>query len=72
MFDKFFKLALIILTAALLFVVYSTTQKGRYQPITQYEGSLGIIDTQQGVIYMLDIESDQWTVIKPFVPNRAI
>jgi hypothetical protein len=72
MFDKLFKLILIILLAAFLFIFYSTTQKGRYQLITQYEGSLGIFDTQQGVVYMLDIESDQWSVIKPFVPNRSI
>ena len=72
MFDKFFKSALILVIIAFLFVFYSTTQKGRYQPITEYEGSLGIFDTQKGVVYMLDIENDQWTLIKPFTASKQI
>jgi len=72
MFDKFFKITLIILLTTLLLILYASMQKGRYQPVTQYEGSLGIFDTQQGVIYMLDIETDQWSVIRPFVPTKAI
>jgi hypothetical protein len=72
MFDKFFKSALILVIIAFLFVFYATTQKGRFQPITDYEGSLGIFDTQKGVVYMLDIENDQWTLIKPFTASKQI
>ncbi len=72
MFDKVFKSLLLLFLVAFLFVFYSTTQKGRFQPITQYEGSIGIFDTKNGVVYMLDIENDEWTLIKPFTKNRPI
>ena len=61
-----------MILAAFLFLFNATIQKGRFQPVTQYEGSLGIFDTQKGVVYMLDIERDQWTLIKPFTPSRPI
>ncbi len=72
MFDKVFKSLLLLVLVAFLFVFYLTTQKGRFQPITQYEGNLGIFDTKNGVVYMLDIENDEWTLIKPFTKNRPI
>jgi hypothetical protein len=72
MIDKIFKIGLLVAIMLFLFVYYSTTQKGRYEAITQYEGSIGILDTQQGVMYMLDIENDQWTLIKPFSTSRPI
>ncbi len=72
MFDKVFKSLLILVLIAFLFIFYSTTQKGRFQPITHYEGSLGIFDTKNGVVYMLDLEKDEWTLIKPFTQNHPI
>ena len=70
MVDKIFKIGLLAAIAFFLFLYYTTAQQGRYQAITEYEGSLGIFDTQQGVVYMLDLESDEWTLIKPFSPSR--
>jgi hypothetical protein len=60
-----------MLIAIIVFLVlfYAASQTDRYQAITQYEGSIGIFDTRKGVIYMLDIEKDEWTVIKPFAPS---
>lgn len=40
--------------------------------MTQYEGNLRIFDTQNGIVYMLDIEKDECTLIKPFTRNRPI
>lgn len=71
MVDKIFKIGLLAAIAFFLFLYHTTAQQGRYQAITEYEGSLGIFDTQQGVVYMLDIESDEWTIIKPFSPSRS-
>jgi hypothetical protein len=70
MIDKIFKVGLLAAILLFLFVYYSTSQQGRYEAITEYEGSIGILDTRQGVVYMLDIETDQWTLIKPFSPTR--
>jgi hypothetical protein len=72
MMDKIFKIGLLIAVALFLYLYNSAAQMGRYQAITDYEGSLGILDTRQGVVYLLDIESDQWTLIKPFSPSRPI
>jgi len=72
MIDKIFKIGMLIAAALLLYLYNSAAQMGRYQAITEYEGSLGILDTRQGVVYLLDIESDQWTLIKPFSPSRPI
>jgi hypothetical protein len=72
MMDKIFKIGLLIAVALFLYLYNSAAQMGRYQAITEYEGSLGILDTRQGVVYLLDIESDQWTLIKPFSPSRPI
>ncbi len=70
MIDKIFKIGLLIILVLYLIVFYNASQKDRYQAITQYEGNIGIFDTRQGVAYMLDIENDEWTVIKPFSPTR--
>ncbi|HSB35045.1 MAG TPA: hypothetical protein VLG39_11355 [Nitrospirota bacterium] len=72
MMDKVLKISLIAAIALFLYLYYTVSQQGRYQAITEYEGSLGILDTRQGVVYMLDIESDEWTLIKPFSPSRPI
>jgi hypothetical protein len=72
MMDKIFKIGLLAAIALFLFFYHTAAQQGRYEAITEYEGSLGILDTQQGVVYMLDIESDEWTLIKPFSPTRPI
>jgi hypothetical protein len=72
MVDKIFKISLLAAIALFLFLYYTAAQQGRYEAITEYEGSLGILDTRQGVVYMLDIESDEWTLIKPFSPTRSI
>ncbi len=70
MIDKIFKIGLLIILTLYLFVFYTASQKDRFQVITQYEGNIGIFDTRQGVAYMLDMENDEWTVIKPFSPTR--
>jgi hypothetical protein len=70
MIDKVFKIGLLLTIIAFLLLFYSASQTDRYQIVTQYEGSIGIFDTRQGVLYMLDIEKDEWTVIKPFTSNR--
>lgn len=70
MLDKIFKIGLLIAIGVFLAIFYSASQTDRYQVITQYEGSIGIFDTRQGVVYMLDIEKDEWSVIKPFTQNR--
>lgn len=72
MVDKIFKIVLLAAILAFLILYHTAAQQGRYQAITEYEGSLGIIDTQQGVVYMLDIESDEWTLIKPSSPSRPM
>ena len=72
MMDKIFKIGVLIAVALFLYIYNSAAQLGRYQAITEYEGSLGILDTRQGVVYLLDIENDQWTLIKPFSPSRPI
>jgi len=72
MIDKIFKIGLLIVLILLLAVFYSASQKNRYQVVTEYEGSIGIFDTRAGVVYMLDIENDQWSVIKPFTPRHTI
>ena len=72
MIDKIFKIGLLILLMLFLAVYYSASQKDRYQVVTEYEGSIGIFDTQAGVVYMLDIENDQWSVVKPFSPRQTI
>ncbi|HET6364946.1 MAG: hypothetical protein ACM30F_02190 [Nitrospirota bacterium] len=72
MIDKIFKIGLLIVLILLLAVFYSASQNDRYQVVTQYEGSIGIFDARAGVVYMLDIENDQWSVIKPFTPRQAI
>jgi hypothetical protein len=72
MMDKIFKIGLLIAVVLFLYLYNTAVQNGRYEAITEYEGSLGILDTRQGVIYMLDIESDEWTLIKPFSPSRPI
>jgi hypothetical protein len=71
MVDRIFKIAVVIAIVVFLILFYAASQTDRYQVITQYEGSIGIFDTRQGVIYMLDIEKDEWTVIKPFAPSGA-
>jgi len=70
MVDKIFKIGLLVVLTFFLLLFYSSLQKDRYQVVTEYEGNIGIFDTRQGVVYMLDVESDQWTVIKPFSPTR--
>jgi len=70
MVDKIFKMGLLVVLFLFLFLFYSSLQRDRYQVITEYEGNIGIFDTRQGVVYMLDVETDQWTVIKPFSPAR--
>jgi hypothetical protein len=72
MIDKIFKIGLLILLMLLLAVYYSASQQDRYQVVTEYEGSIGIFDARSGVVYMLDIESDQWSLIKPFTPRQTI
>lgn len=72
MIDKIFKVGLLIAIAIFLVICFSATQKERYEIVTQYEGSMGIFDNQLGVVYMLDLETDQWTVIKPFTRTRSI
>ena len=70
MIDKIFKIGLLVAAVVFLLLYYSASLTDRYQIVTQYEGSIGIFDTRQGVVYMLDIEKDEWTVIKPFTSNR--
>ncbi len=70
MVDKIFKIGLLVAIAVFLLLYYSASLTDRYQVVTQYEGSIGIFDSRQGVLYMLDVEKDEWSVIKPFVPNR--
>ncbi len=70
MIDKFFKIGLLIAIMVFLAIFYTSSQNDHYQVITEYEGSLGIFDTRKGVVYMLDVETDQWTVIRPFSPSR--
>ncbi len=65
MIDKIFKIGLLIVLIIFLVLLYSSLQKDRYQVLTEYEGRIGIFDTRAGVIYMLDIENDQWSEIKP-------
>ncbi len=72
MFDKIFKTGLLIAIVIFLVICFTATQKSRYEIVTQYEGSMGIFDNQLGVVYMLDLETDQWTVIKPFTRSRSI
>jgi hypothetical protein len=70
--DKIFKIGLLIVLILFLAVFYSASQNDRYQVVTQYEGSIGIFDAREGIVYMLDIENDQWSVIKPFTQRQAI
>lgn len=70
MLDTVFKIGILIAIAVFLVLFFSASQIDRYQVITQYEGSIGIFDSRQGVVYMLDIEKDEWSVIKPFSPTR--
>ncbi len=70
MIDKIFKIGLLITIIVFLALFYSASQTDRYQIVTQYEGNIGIFDTRKGVLYMLDIEKDEWTVIKPFTSNK--
>ncbi len=72
MIDKIFKIGLLIAIMLFLVICFNATQKSRYEIVTQYEGSVGIFDNQMGVVYMLDLETDQWTVIKPFTRSRSI
>lgn len=72
MIDKIFKIGLLIAIMIFLVICFNATQKNRYEIVTQYEGSMGIFDSQLGVVYMLDLETDQWTVIKPFTRSRSI
>ena len=72
MIDKIFKIGLLIAIMLFLVICFNATQKSRYEIVTQYEGSMGIFDSQSGVVYMLDLETDQWTVIKPFTRSRSI
>ena len=70
MVDKIFKIGLLIAITVFLVLFSNASQTDRYQVVTQYEGSLGIFDSRQGVVYMLDIENDEWTVIKPFTSSH--
>ncbi len=72
MIDKIFKMGLLIVLIIFLVLFYSSLQKDRYQVLTEYEGSIGIFDTRAGVIYMLDIEKDQWSEIKPSTSSQTI
>jgi hypothetical protein len=72
MIDKIFKIGLLIAIMIFLVICFTATQKNRYEIVTQYEGSMGIFDNQLGVVYLLDLETDQWTVIKPFSRSRSI
>jgi hypothetical protein len=72
MMDKIFKIGLLIAASLFLYFYNAAAQIGRYQTVTEYEGSIGILDTRQGVVYMLDIESDQWSLIKPFSPSHPV
>ena len=56
MLDTVFKIGILIAIAVFLVLFFSASQIDRYQVITQYEGSIGIVDSRQGVVYMLDIE----------------
>ncbi len=72
MVDKIFKIGLLIAIIIFLVICVNATQKSRYEIVTQYEGSMGIFDSQLGVVYMLDLETDQWTLIKPFTRSQSI
>ena len=72
MIDKIFKIGALIMLVLFLAVYYTSVQNNRYQAITEYEGSIGIFDTRQGVAYMLDIQNDEWTIVKPFTPTRTL
>ena len=72
MFEKVFKISLLIVLVVFLVIFYMSSQKGRYEVVTVYEGSVGIFDGQFGVLYLLDLETDQWTVIKPFSRSQPI
>jgi hypothetical protein len=72
MIDKIFKIGLLIVLILFLVVFYSASQKDRYQIVTEYEGSIGIFDTRAGIVYMLDVENDQWSEINPFMPRQTI
>lgn len=68
MFDKVFKVCVIAVLILSLLALYELARKDRYQVVTEYEGSVGIFDTRKGVLYLLDYDSDRWTVIKPLEP----
>ncbi len=70
MIDKVFKIGILIAIIVFLLLFYNASLANRYQVITEYEGNIGIFDTRQGVVYMLDLDKDEWSVIKPFSPNR--
>ncbi len=70
MIEKIFKISLVVILLLFLAVFYSYTQNNRYEVITEYEGSIGVLDTRKGVVYLLDLDTDQWTVIKPLAPTR--
>jgi hypothetical protein len=72
MIDKIFKIGLFVVLMLFLLVFYSASQKDRYQVVTEYDGYMGIFDTRKGVVYMLNMENDEWTVIKPFTPSQSI
>jgi hypothetical protein len=71
MIDRIFKIGVLLAIIVFLVLFYAASQTERYQVITQYEGSIGIFDTREGVVYMLDIEKDEWSVIKPLAPSSG-
>ncbi len=72
MVDKIFKMGMLIASIIFLIFFYFAVQKDRYQVITDYDGYMGIFDSRKGVVYMLEMDTDQWTVIKPFTPSQSI